>query len=392
MSKRWLSFLSHAARHPYALLPGTPDGIINSAHDWVGHRQRSTPADIRRGPAAAVWEIVPAGVHCNPAPRCVDEGVAPACLRLFPTPAASLFFLRGARVLGSDGVVISPDNRVFAEFTYADDAGGIESHSVFRRRRIPAPRPLRGAYATLCYPSSTAYAHWMAESLPRLRLLEPHLAALDGIFVPDGLPASMRESLTAFGVRPDQVVPLAIASHVAPEHLYVPAYCAGLDIAPWVPTYLRSRVLGDAAATSPTRRLYVSRRKVGRRRILNEDDVVRVLARRGFETVHPEELGFAEQARLFSEARVVVGASGAALFNALFCAPGGSLIEIPPHVSLGCHYYHSIASVAGLDYWVVPGSAPAQAPRDGTLDHVDFQADIEALDRTLGAVLASGTE
>jgi hypothetical protein len=90
---------------------------------------------------------------------------------------------------------------------------------------------------------------------------------------------------------------------------------------------------------------------------------------------------------VFNDARVVIGPSGAALFNAMFCRPGATLIEIPPHSSLACHYYYSIAAASGLAYWYVPGSVPADAGPGGKLDHADFHADIDAIEQTLASVL-----
>ena len=384
-TRSWSGFLRHALRHPYAWLPRTPSGIINSARDWVAERQRETPVDIRRGPPAQVWDIDPPGLHSLPARRSVGDESVPRGLGIFPTRGTALYFIKGARVLGREGTVISPDNRVFAEFTYVDAPGGIERHSVFHRRRVPKAVPLAGWYATLCYPSASAYAHWLVESLPRLKLLEPHLHALDGLFVPSELPPTMHQSLLAFGVREDQIVPLSMASHFAPEHLLVPAYCAGLDVPAWAVDWLRTHV--DVQAAAPHRRLYVSRAKVSRRRALNEDALLPVLQRWGFQVVHPQEFAFREQVRLFAEASVVAGPSGSGMFNALFCPRGGALIEIPPHPSIGAHYYYSIAAAAGLDFWVVPGSEPVEA-RAQLWENADFRADPQALDRTLQRVLS----
>jgi hypothetical protein len=380
-------WIGHAVRHPYALLPGTPSGIINSTRDWVADRQRNEPLDIRRGAPAICWEIGKPALRSLPPPRTIGDPDAVQPVRLFPTMRTALFLLRGARILGGEGAVISPDNKVFAEFTYADEPGGIHGNSVFRRRRVRPVRPLRGCYATLCYPSATAYAHWIVESLPRLALLEPHIGALDGIFVPAGLTESMRESLLAFGVRDDQIIALDITSHVAPEQLLVPAYCAGLNIPSWVPQFMRSRVCGPDAERRPERRIYVSRAKVHRRRVVNEETLHDILKQWSFEIVHPQELTFTEQAKLFNEAHIVLGPSGAAMFNALFCRPGGVLIEMPPHHSIGCHYYYSIAATVGMAYWWVPGAAAVNPPANGDLEHVDFHADAEALAKTLECVL-----
>ena len=50
----------------------------------------------------------------------------------------------------------------------------------------------------------------------------------------------------------------------------------------------------------------------------------------GFEVVRPEALGVVEQISLFRHATVVVGATGAAFANCLFCPPAAKIFEIQP--------------------------------------------------------------
>jgi len=377
--------LRHFIRHPRSVLPGAPRGIINSARDWVRDWQQRMPADIRRGPHAAVFEVDAPALQVLMPPKRLQEAPPMPCLRLFPVQPTALFSLRGARVLGRDAVVISPDNQVFAEFTYVDESGGIDHHSVFRRRRFPNPRPLAGWYATLSYPSAFAYFHWVVESLPRMRLLEPYISALDGVFVPEGLTPSMQESLILLGLRAKQLIPMQISSHFAPEHLLVPAFCAGLDMPNWAPEYLRSRVL-DTPPPIVNRRLYLSRGKTARRRLLNEEALLPILARHGFDVVHPQDLGFKEQAQLFASARCVIGPSGAALTNAIFLAPGGALAVLQPHSGMGPHVFYSLASAAGLHYWELHGILE---PGSAAPEHSDFRIDPDNFERLLVAMSTS---
>jgi capsular polysaccharide biosynthesis protein len=365
-------FLHHAVRHPYALLPGTPAGIINSARDWVNRRAADRPADLRRGPAAAFWEMDAPQLRSLPLPRTLEAAPPFHGPRIVPVSGSALFFLRNCRIVGRDGVVISSDNRVFADFTYVDDEGAIGRHSVFRRRRFPAVRRLPGWYATLCYPSSFAYFHWIVESLPRLKMLQPFLGDLDGLFVPANLEPQLTESLIAMGVRQEQLVPLEMTSHVQPENLLIPSYCAGLNIPQWVPTFLRATVLADRP--SPVRRkLYISRSDASKRRVLNEGEIASLLAKHGFETIALRDLDFRSQAELFDQADVVVGAHGAGLANVAFCRPGTKVIELLPSRHVAPHVYYSLTAAAGGEYWYLCGT-PATAS-DGEQVHLDFTVD-----------------
>ncbi len=78
------------------------------------------------------------------------------------------------------------------------------------------------------------------------------------------------------------------------------------------------------------RRLYVTRRDARNRRrwVSNEEEIEQIFARRGFEIVSMADVPFDDQARLFREARVVAGVSGAGLTDLLFAPPGTHAIVL----------------------------------------------------------------
>ena len=83
-----------------------------------------------------------------------------------------------------------------------------------------------------------------------------------------------------------------------------------------------------ARATAFPRRCYLSRRKASVRRRFNEDDVLAVLRRYGFEEVFPEDLSIDDQIALFQQAEQIVGGSGAAFTNLLFCSAGCQVLVL----------------------------------------------------------------
>jgi hypothetical protein len=107
-------------------------------------------------------------------------------------------------------------------------------------------------------------------------------------------------------------------------------------------TGLRERLLRDddawrtragrspQAAARGDRRLYVTRRDARNRRkwVSNEEAIEAVFARRGFEIVSMADVPFDDQARLFREAKVVAGISGAGLADLLFSPPGTHAIVL----------------------------------------------------------------
>ncbi len=85
-------------------------------------------------------------------------------------------------------------------------------------------------------------------------------------------------------------------------------------------------------ATGPAR-LYVSRAGIHRRRLSNEAALLDGLTARGFQVVHPENLGLLEQIALFQDARLVVGVHGSALTNIVWCRDLAGLLELASYPS-----------------------------------------------------------
>ncbi|HZY36651.1 MAG TPA: glycosyltransferase family 61 protein [Mucilaginibacter sp.] len=112
-------------------------------------------------------------------------------------------------------------------------------------------------------------------------------------------------------------------------------------------------------------KLYVSRRLAKRRKVVNEEEILLVLEKYGFETFHPEKFSFLEQVAIFSRVRYLVGEHGSGLTNLLFVPEGASLLELHKdktneldHPSplfwymaegLGIHYYHQLCETYGRE-------------------------------------------
>eukprot|EP00947_MAST-08B_sp_MAST-8B-sp1_P001788 g1788.t1 len=91
-------------------------------------------------------------------------------------------------------------------------------------------------------------------------------------------------------------------------------------------------------------------------------DVLRTELGAGAVTVFEgHRLPFREQMAVFQRARLIVGAHGAGLTNAIFASPASSgtpaatLVELPLRNAPTYAYFGHIAAAVGLDYWVLPG-------------------------------------
>ncbi len=247
--------------------------------------------------------------------------------------------------------------------TFARDPWGPALHEVWRRPFLPAPRRLSGRALYLVTPeASDNYHHWMMDLLPRIGLVERagfDLKTFDHIIINHANRRFQLETLKILGIDLKKVIQLNASERVQPDELVVPSLKLDNQEVPlnqlqWV----RDRFLLSTPSSKPRRRLYLSRADAGARRLLNESEIFGILKDYGFESVSMNNLSVPEQARLFSEAEIIAGPSGAAFTNLVFCSPGTQVIEFASPRWLTV-YHWMISSRIGLDHTIVVGDGAA---------------------------------
>jgi len=199
---------------------------------------------------------------------------------------------------------------------------------------------------------STEYFHWLTDVLTRLFVARERLRDL--LLVLPGKYETrevVQSSLKAFGVTnvdfvgPDEFVEcrsLLMPSHTAPSGHFKDEAIRG------VRDVLLS-AYGDARGSQE--RIYISRQRAAKRRIVNEDEVTTVLRRFGFETIYAEELSFEQQVQTCSRARYIVSNHGAGLTNTLFMQKGGSVLELRHEADRINNCYFTLSSALDFNYF-----------------------------------------
>lgn len=337
------------------LNPYAPRGLIDRAEDWV--KQYCLRDDIRASRPSAwcrKFEGETEVFFYDPNLRSVSDFHELHNVRWTVTPESKLFYISNARILGSEAAVISPDNRVFREFNYPLEYppdSNWSTHSCFKRRLIPPIHELKGWYATITYPASQFYFHWMLESLPRMRLLHDYIDMLDGVIVPNSPLPFHKQSLAILGIPEKKLIPVGPNTHFRAEHLFVPHCGSYYNPASWMHGWYKDAIFGPADRRVEPKgiKLYVSRSDANVRRLTNELEIIEHLEPLGFVTASLSDKPFSEQAQLFFDADVIVAPHGAGLANLVFCRPGTKVLEImPPNWMSPCYFI--LAKSAGLRY------------------------------------------
>lgn len=305
------------------------------------------------------------------------------------SPATFVGKIPGARVYGDCGAVITPDDRLLSDVSFEITKSGF-AHSVFSRFRLPRPAALDGMSAVIAGPGRANYFHWMLDVLPRLRLLQEAGIALPDVrhFLTGEFGSRFQiESMGILGISPERCVPCGPSAHYRCAELLVPSFPGHVAHPPaWVLDFLRETFLGAdvaAPAAMPLRKIYVSRAGAQFRRILNEEEVTRVLVAEGFEVIQPETMPVREQARLFASAAVVIAPHGAGCTNAVFCRPGTAFIEIfSPRYVIACYWV--ICAQRNLRYAYHVGRRRGGAAQTHYFTMLeDIEVDCEKLLRTV---------
>ncbi|BAZ22581.1 capsular polysaccharide biosynthesis protein-like protein [Kalymmatonema gypsitolerans NIES-4073] len=201
---------------------------------------------------------------------------------------------------------------------------------------------------------SYTYFHWLADALPRL------FATLQVIEKPKIiLPYSFKknkfieESLKVFPVLELMFIKnnevynfnkLLLPTHVAKSGNYND--CIMKEIRQKYRSYYLEKqtlFLGE--------KIYISRAKATRRKILNEQELTDLLKEYGFTPVVFEDFSFDEQVSIVFNAKYLVSNHGAGLTNMLFMEAGTSVFELRREGDKHNNCYFSLASALDIKYY-----------------------------------------
>jgi len=126
------------------------------------------------------------------------------------------------------------------------------------------------------------------------------------------------------------------------------------------------------------RKLFITRQGK-RRKIVNEQEIVDVLIRQGFEVVDLSSLSVQSQIELFSSAEIIVGGTGAGFTNLLWCRPGTkAVILYPDHPYNNTTFWDRIAAARQLNVNYIDG-VRANVVTDKYAMHDDFTIELRQL-------------
>lgn len=147
---------------------------------------------------------------------------------------------------------------------------------------------------------------------------------------------------------------------------------------------IRNRVLEnqDNREHSAFKKIYLSRRNCTVQRLTNANQIEKIFSDHGYQIIFMEELTFEEEVAVFHGADVIVGATGAAFTNMIYCHEGAKLGIIIPSEN-DVYFFSNIANMLNVEF-VVVGADIVQKDKYASRD--TFSLDTEKCERFIESV------
>ncbi|MDW8135031.1 MAG: glycosyltransferase family 61 protein, partial [Bacteroidia bacterium] len=262
-------------------------------------------------------------------------------------------------------------------------------YSLYKRLTLRAfPEKIEEAMV-IHHPWANNYAHWFADCLPRLLSVEQYTSY--PLLLPIDYQPFTKESLKALGV--EHILPMEQKYFYRVKRLVLPHM-------PWLDSlalfyrqvqFYRERFLSLWGRSPAGKRVYISRARATRRKVLNEDAIRPVLDKYRFLFIEAERLSFGQQVELFSQAHVLLALHGAAHMNLLWMPPDSKVIEIVSEAHTTYHPVHfmyaNFSRILGHQHFVFYATT-AEHSKSDIFDRADVIVEPEQLEAFLSEVLS----
>lgn len=295
-------------------------------------------------------------------------------------------------VVGDYAAHITPGGTLDYETSTYFGVTGWKEHPIYLRGRLPEAEHVSGSLVSLATRGSHAnYYHFLLDVLPRWGVLQECMPGFrpDFAFVNDGT-RYQRELLALAGLDHLKAISPTRDTALRADRLVAPCIPNPELMAPtWTTSWLKDRLPAKETRDRP-KRLYLTRGTAkNTRRVVNEDEVMRLLEPLGFVKLDPGAHTVQEQIDLFTAAEAIVAPHGAALANLTFCSPGVRVLELFAPKYVNPCYWTIADNIPDVHYrYLVCGTDPRRpgAPMNGVL--TDITVDLAKLRDSLEALLA----
>ena len=133
------------------------------------------------------------------------------------------------------------------------------------------------------------------------------------------------------------------------DAIYIPDLSPSGSPRPKLVNLLKNSIL-NKSSKNKNQKIYISR-KNSRRKIINEEELIKTLLKYNFKIYFMEDLKIIDQISLCNSAKIIIGMHGAGLTNCICMKKNATLIELRPRNEMNLNCYYALANIQKLKYY-----------------------------------------
>ena len=250
----------------------------------------------------------------------------------------SIYKIRNGRIFNDfvENVAIISGNKVIDKVSYQQIKGELKNanfNSVLYRGTPYLKKKFYGRVLSLTQGASghKNYFHWLYDILPKINICSKNydLRKIDYFYL-SKLEKYQKSSLEILGYDNIKIIDSNISRHIQADEVICsehPWYKKGFileeakKMPEWIVKWLNKSFINYGKQFDCNEKIFIDRSDsaFSSRQFINNKEIINLLENKGFTSYKVGQLSFREQVYLFSNAKIIIGAHGAAFANLAFC-------------------------------------------------------------------------
>jgi len=202
------------------------------------------------------------------------------------SPEAKVSIHQNARIWGKNGELISDSDYLIEESVNRFHLLTSERMQILKKLFLGQCKRLDKTAAIIGGKiSQGGYYHWLIDTLPRIEILKMAGIPFDFLYAGPITSSFQVDTLKSLGFPKEKILRVTDRFHVKFQKVLLPSFPSkGLDFSPWALDCLKFAFL-KSSPTRQDRKIYVSRSKAARRRVMNENVIKPLLEKHSIDYI-----------------------------------------------------------------------------------------------------------
>ena len=246
-----------------------------------------------------------------------------------------------------ENVAIISKNKIIDKISYQQINGDLKDanhNSVLYKGTPYLKKKVKGRVLSLTQGASghKNYFHWLYDILPKINICFKNyeLKEIDYFYI-SKLEEFQKSTLHILGYSNFKIIDSNKNRHIQADEIICsehPWYKNGFileeanKLPAWIINWINDSFINHAKKFDCNEKIFIDRSEsaFSHCQFVNNKEIINFLKNQGFTSYKVGQLSFQEQIYLFSNAKIIIGAQGAAFANLAFCKKNTKILEIKP--------------------------------------------------------------